>query len=431
VNLCWPSLKALCFALQEQRQWWVRVCYHFRVEIIFAIARELEGSMGQLMLSPSANVLSIGAARNKKTAAKNTSDNLPVSLQAPLTLTPQRLELIKALAKEMSRSPAERIRQPPPRQLTVARIDQQQPSQVLLVLPRKFWALLSALILVALLPNLTLAPIFWLRFFDKPTSTPLPVTEKESATANQSIPATPTTLSANSSSIDNPSTVATPVLSAPSIVEAIIGQDMRFPIAIDGTDGIPAASMIVVKGLPPGSKLSNGRPVGDTEWSLRPDEIGDLHLMLHDNVVDESTLTIQLVTHEGHVLADTATIIKRAIEPEASAVLTRTGAQPMDIQASSEEARQLEVVGASMADAAPLSARNTKAENDDVAAKWIKPSASVNLRKGPSSSASIISVVERGTKLRAIARKKGWVQVSNPATSEKGWIYAGNVDGVR
>jgi hypothetical protein len=405
------------------------------VEIIFAIARELEGSMGQLMLSPSANVLSIGAARNKKTAAENTSDNLPVTLQAPLTLTPQRLELIKALAKEMSRSPAERIRQPPPRQLTVARIDQQQPSQVLLVLPRKFCALLSALILVALLPNLTLAPIFWLRFFDKPTSTPLPVTEKESVTADQSIPAIPTTLSANSNSIDNPSTVTTPVLSAPSIVEAIIGQDMRFPIAIDATDGIPASSKIVVKGLPPGSKLSNGRPVGDTEWSLKPDEIGDLHLMLRDNVIDESTLTIELVTHDGHVLADTATIIKRAIEPEASAVLTRTGAQPMDIQASSEEARQPEVAvmmpEASTADAAPLSARNTKAENDDVGAKWVKPSASVNLRKGPSSSASIISVVERGTKLRAIARKKGWVQVSNPVTSEKGWIYAGNVQDMR
>ena len=79
------------------------------------------------------------------------------------------------------------------------------------------------------------------------------------------------------------------------------------------------------------------------------------------------------------------------------------------------------------ADAAPLSAQNPEAENDDGNTKWVKPSASVNLRKGPSSSASIISVVERGTTLRALARKKGWIQVSNPATSEKGWIYAGNI----
>jgi uncharacterized protein YgiM (DUF1202 family) len=76
---------------------------------------------------------------------------------------------------------------------------------------------------------------------------------------------------------------------------------------------------------------------------------------------------------------------------------------------------------------APFSAQNPEAENEDRGTKWVKPSASVNLRKGPSSSASIISVVERGTKLRALARKKGWIQVSNPATSEKGWIYAGNI----
>jgi hypothetical protein len=396
--------------------------------------------MGQLMLSPSANVLSIGAARVKRTEAKNTTAHLPVTLQPPLPLTPQRLELIKALAKEMSRSAAERIGPPAPRQLTVAQNAQEQPSQVLLVLPKKIWALLTVLILVALLPNLTLAPIFWLRFLDKPTSTPLPVPANESATADQSIPAIPTTLSANRRSIDSPSTITNPVLSAPSTAEATVGQDMKFLIAIDGTDGIPALSRIVVKGLPPGSKLSKGHPIGDTEWSLKPDEIEDLHLMLRDNVVDESTLTIQLVAPDGHVLADTATIIKRAIEPEANAQLSRTGAQAMDIQASSEEARPLDVVGvaepitpeALTADAAPLSARNSrKAENDDVGAKWVKSSASVNLRKGPSSSASIISVVERGTKLRAMTRKKDWIQVTNPATSEEGWVYAGNVQGVR
>ena len=396
--------------------------------------------MGQLMLSPSANVLSIGAARVKRTEAKTTTAHLPVNLQPPLPLTPQRLELIKALAKEMSRSTAERIGPPAPRQLTVAQNAQKQPSQILLVLPKRIWALLTVLISVALLPNLTLAPIFWIRFFDKPTSTPLLVPANESATADQSIPATPTTLAANRSSIDSTSTITNPVLSAPSTAEATVGQEMKFPIAIDGTEGIPALSRIVVTGLPPGSKLSNGHPIGDTEWSLKPDEIGDLHLMLRDNVVDESTLTIQLVAPDGHVLADTATIIKRAIEPDASVLLARTAAQPMDIKASSEEARPLDVVGvaepitpeAVTADAAPLSARNSrKAENDDVGAKWVTPSASVNLRKGASSSTSIISVVERGTKLRAIAWKKGWIQVSNPATSEEGWIYARHVQDVR
>jgi len=394
--------------------------------------------MGQLMLSPSANVLSIGAARVKRTAAKNTTAHLPVTLQPPLPLTPQRLELIKTLAKEMSRSPS-RIAHPPPPQ-DLGRDNQQgktpQPSEVLLVLPRKFWVLLAALIFIALLPNLTLAPIFWLRFFDKPIASPSPVPVNQGPIADHAV------LSTNRSAIENPSTVATPVLSAPSTVEVTVGKEMNFPIAIDGTDGMPASSKIVVKGLPPGSVFSNGLPVGDTEWSLKPNEIGDLQLMSRD-VINESKVTIQLITPDGHVLADTATIIKGAIE---GGVLTGTGAQPMENQG-----RQLEVmlaekptmpvastaeVGveekpmmpeAATADAGPFSAQNPKAENEDRGAKWVKPSASVNLRKGPSSSASIISVVERGTKLRALARKKGWIQVSNPATSEKGWIYAGNV----
>jgi hypothetical protein len=356
-----------------------------------------------------------------------------------LSLTPQRLELIKTLAKEMSRSPSKRIAHPP-RPQDLGRDNQggktPQPSQVLLVLPRKFWIFLAALIFIALLPNLTLAPIFWLRLFDKPIATPSPVPAK-GPTADHAA------MSANRSSIDNPSTVATPVLSAPSIVEVTVGKEINFPLAIDGTDGMPVSSKIVIKGLPPGSELSNGDPVGDTGWSLKPNEIGDLQLMLRDNVISESKVTIQLVTADGHVLADTATIIKGAIE---GGVLTGTGAQPIENQAPQLEVMLAEKpmvpaastagVGveekpmmpeAATADAGPFSAQNSKPENDDGGAKWVKPSASVNLRKGPSSSALIISVVERGTKLRALARKKGWIQVSNPVTSEKGWIYAGNI----
>ena len=386
--------------------------------------------MAQLMLSRSTNVLSIGAARGKRTTAK-TSDNLPVTFRPPLPLTPQRLQLIKTLAKEISRNTAERTAQPPPRRLTLMQKDPQvgkkdQPSQALLVLPRKSWVLLSAVILVALLPNLTLPPIFWLRLFDKPVPTSSPLTANQSPADHVAAPAT---VSANRTSIRDSLPVATPVLSAPSVVDAILGEETSFPITIDGTDAMPASSKIIVTGLPPGTKLSNGLPDNDTQWSLKPDEIGDLHLMLRDDVANESKLTIQLVTPEGQVLADAATIIKRAIEP--SAMFTATGAQPIEIQVSSEQ-----TVGVaetpdsqmSTADAAPVTAQKAKVEDNGAAAKWVRTSASMNLRKGPSASASIISVVDKGTKLREKARKKGWVQVSNPATSEKGWIYAGKVE---
>ena len=61
----------------------------------------------------------------------------------------------------------------------------------------------------------------------------------------------------------------------------------------------------------------------------------------------------------------------------------------------------------------------------DGPADWVRPSAYVNLRDGPSSTARAIGVVAKGAKLRVVARKRGWVQVSDPATSQSGWIYAG------
>ena len=397
--------------------------------------------MDQLMLSL---VLSIGAARVRRLAANRTNDSLSVATQPPLPLTPQRLGLIKALAREMSRSPDQRIAQPPPQQLAPQNVrqpgGQAQPSQILLALPRQIRVLLTVLIFVALLPNFTLVPLFWLRFLDRPVSAPAMIPAHQSSMADQSIDATQATLSANTGSLVDPSTVTTPVLSAPSIVEATVGEDVSFPIAIDGTDGMPASSRIVIRGLPSGSKLSNGHRGSDSEWNLNPNEIGDLHLVSGNNVINDTKLAIQLVAPDGRIVADTATILKRTMEPQASAMASGIESPLTGSQVSSEQ--PVEIIGLApkpmgpeadlpTADPAPLPARKPQPDNDDIATKWIKPSTSVNLRKGPSSSAAIISVIERATKLRVMGRKKGWVQVTNLATSETGWIYAGNIGAAR
>ena len=83
----------------------------------------------------------------------------------------------------------------------------------------------------------------------------------------------------------------------------------------------------------------------------------------------------------------------------------------------------------SMSDLPPLPTRRpSPSTNDDSQANWIRPSAYVNLRQSPSSSAPVVSVIAKGAKLRVIGRKRGWVQVTNPATSQGGWIYSGNTD---
>ena len=127
--------------------------------------------------------------------------------------------------------------------------------------PQGTWLrpLVVGLILVALIPNLTLAAIVWLGVIDMPWS--------KQATPQQEVAQAPPSL---------PSAV----LTAPATLEATAGKSVSLPIALDGTDGVPARSIITLKGLPPGSTLSDGRPYGDNEWDLKSDQIGDLHLAL-------------------------------------------------------------------------------------------------------------------------------------------------------
>src|SRR6476619_3550300 len=150
--------------------------------------------------------------------------------------------------------------------------------------------LVAGLILVALIPNLTLGAIFWLGAINAPWSPATHPPNESSGPAAQSA-------------------VPSPVLSSPAMLEATAGGDITFPIALDGTDGVPARSIIAIRGLPKGSKLSSGRPYDETEWNLKPDEIGDLHLILPSNVGGETNLIIQLVASDGAIIADTTTAL--------------------------------------------------------------------------------------------------------------------------
>jgi hypothetical protein len=228
------------------------------------------------------------------------------------------------------------------------------------------------------------------------------------------------------------------------MLEATAGEDVFFPIALDGTDGVPARSIIAIKGLPQDSKLSSGRPYDETEWNLKPDEIGDLHLALPGNGSGEAKLIIQLVAPDGAIIADTATVLKMTTDSTAdvgaSNIKTELAEpQVRDVQAEGlgatgeeEKLANLDAATATPEDPVPLpSRRPAQTGSDDVNAKWVKPLAFVNLRERPTSSARVISVVEKGAKLRVIVRKKRWLQVTDPATSERGWIYAGNIATVR
>jgi hypothetical protein len=225
------------------------------------------------------------------------------------------------------------------------------------------------------------------------------------------------------------------------MLEATAGGDITFPIALDGTDGVPARSIIAVRGLPQGSKLSSGRPYDETEWNVKPDEIGDLYLVLPRTASGEAKLLMQLVAPDGAIIAGTATVLKMTshstanigasdskIEPKQAQVVDEP-AEPRGTTGAEEPLANLEAAMATPGDPVPLPLRRpAQTSSDD--ANWITLT-SVNLRERPTRSAPAIGVVAKGAKLHLIGRKRSWVQVTNLATSEEGWIYARHIATVR
>jgi len=235
--------------------------------------------------------------------------------------------------------------------------------------------------------------------------------------------------------------VPRPVLSSPATLEATAGGDITFPIALDGTDGVPARSIIAIRGLPQGSKLSSGRPYDETEWNLKPEEIGDLHLVLPRNASGEAKLMIQLVATDGAIIADAATVLKMPANSAANFPASNIETKLAEAQLSDERApavgekgaegnlANLDAATAAYGDPVPLPTRRpAPTSNDDANSITLT---SVNLRERPTRSAPAIGVVAKDAKLRVIGRKNRWVQVSDPTTSEEGWIYARHVATLR
>ena len=273
------------------------------------------------------------------------------------------------------------------------------------------------------------------------------------------------------SDMSQQSPVPSPVLTAPAFLEATVGESIFLPIALDGTDGVPANSSIIITGLPQGSTLSNGRPLGDTGWKLERDEIGDLQLVVPNSASGQAKLKIQLIASDATLVADAEILLQVATAPQGSlprnaedtndAPLAPANQEPalfgMPVSGVTPEITDAQVAHESpegqpdpgLREAKPLAAV-TEPEEEPVQAERrivqsqrrapakrpvanvgtneVKTSVFVNLRQGPSPSAQVIRMVAKGTKLRVVTRKGRWVQVTDPATSAKGWIYTGNAN---
>jgi len=277
------------------------------------------------------------------------------------------------------------------------------------------------------------------------------------------------------------------VLTASERIEAVAGQNVKFALALDGTDGVPPRSVVAVKGLPHGSSLSEGRPYGEDEWNLKPDEIGDLYLALPAGANGRFELGIALVAPDGKVVTSTKTLLAVAPAPAEEVAALQSGSMPLQAgndafapvpsllpQSSAaspfdpgpqdkagtalEQAAAIDTGGeesgaqpAASESAAPAAKTAEQAEapvetpaarsqgmspstvgqaNDDATnLGTVKPAVFVNLRERPSSSASVLTVIAKGTELRVLERKRGWVRVTDPESGKQGWIYSSTLAG--
>jgi hypothetical protein len=248
------------------------------------------------------------------------------------------------------------------------------------------------------------------------------------------------------------------VLTISASIDAKAGGTVGLPIALDGTDGVPARSVIAIEGLPQASNLSQGRPYGESEWIVKPDQIGDLQLVLpRSTTIGEFRLAIALVGPDESIIARAETILTVAparapLEPvmvedsdEAAAV---PGGEVAALDTGSGDETQhdattetTETAAAPSTGATPEGGEQThegaaatsgaqanllgQAETEASALPTVQPSVAVNMREAPRSSSPVLGVVGEGIELRVLDRKRGWVKVTDPASGKEGWIYSG------
>jgi cytoskeletal protein RodZ len=383
-------------------------------------------------------------------------------------------------------------------------------------------ALFVALLIISLVPTAIILGLLWQGAIRLP--------EEESTIFKEDRAPFVETQQASLAATPQVETEARPeiALTADSRIEAKPGEDVPFNIAIDSVDMLPARSIIAIRAIPPGATFSQGRPHGSSEWSLTPDEIGDLRIHLPKGTTEGTDMRIGLVGADGTTLASATTRLdvakdsraalilrsdesdriedlikhgqkmvevgylagarayfKRAVEAgsgEAAlllgacydpAFIEKIGAQgikpdPKEARNWYERAKQLGIADAdaklaelaeqwpdnrnplqeAQEGTAPPAAEEAGATGGaegssepsaqsvqpapvvptDPASsekeEWVELSGYVNVRKAPSQTAETLRIAQKGEKLRVIGRTSNWVRVTDPATSESGWVYS-------
>ena len=179
---------------------------------------------------------------------------------------------------------------------------------------------------VALAPAVALGALLWFGTLESPTanfgigtdeSVPVAGGADESA-------ATPSS-GVTQAAIAPPAPVAPAKaeisLTAPEEILAEAGETVGFTIDIRGADALGPRSFVSIRDVPEGVSFSSGRPFGDSEWNLAPQEIPGLTMQLPKEQKGAADMRVELVAADGEVLARTTTRLDVASRPTTGLVV--------------------------------------------------------------------------------------------------------------
>ena len=244
-----------------------------------------------------------------------------------------------------------------------------------------------------------------------------------------------------------PSSAPEIVVTSPVKLDGIAGAEIGFAIALGATEALPARSLVAISAMPEGASFSEGRPYGMTGWTLRPDEIGELRVLLPQAKPGSYDMRIELLAGDGTLLTQSETRLKihhanetlaaGADAPDITALPESFPPPPPQDEVASESSdpslkvtsvKTITIESGILPRASQPGGLAPAQPPDTLApAEWVQVVSAVNMHPRPDKSSKTINVAKKGAKLRVLARKKGWVQVSDPTTSVKGWVYRGFV----
>jgi hypothetical protein len=104
------------------------------------------------------------------------------------------------------------------------------------------------------------------------------------------------------------------------------GTEKPLEVSVVPSDAVPANAMIVIRGVPPGIRFSEGRPFGPGVWVIPVARLTNLKLHAPADTGSGGTLTLVLTSLEGTSIAEARTAV--TFMPPSNQNTNTTGATP-------------------------------------------------------------------------------------------------------